>query len=164
MSDNKILSAEDLEKNFQPEYPAYTIAQWRETVASGHTIEGYWHWVHTMLTEEAGLEEDMGETGDNTAVPGIGFRTAGTCTPILRDLTSERTFRVIAEQLGWSESNIKLEQNLVDDLNADSLDQIVLVMAIEEEFEIEISDEDAEKIQTVSGVVDYVKRRLGEPC
>lgn len=61
MSDNKILSAEDLEKNFQPEYPAYTIAQWRETVASGHTIEGYWHWVHTMLTEEAGLEEDMGE-------------------------------------------------------------------------------------------------------
>ena len=67
MSDNKILSAEDLEKNFQPEYPAYTIAQWRETVASGHTIEGYWHWVHTMLTEEAGLEEDMGETGDSTA-------------------------------------------------------------------------------------------------
>ena len=57
MSNNKILSAEDLEKNFQPEYPAYTIAQWRETVASGHTIEGYWHWVYTMLTEEAGLEE-----------------------------------------------------------------------------------------------------------
>ena len=52
-SDNKILSAEQLEESFQPEYPAYTIAQWRETVASGHTIEGYWAWVHTMLTEEA---------------------------------------------------------------------------------------------------------------
>ena len=159
MSSNAIASAEELEQNFQPEYPAYPLADWREAVAAGHTIEGYWGWVRTMLAEEAGLEEDMGETGDSTAVPGIGFRTAGTCTPILRDLTSERAFRVIAEQLGWSESNIKLEQNLVDDLNADSLDQIVLVMAIEEEFEIEISDEDAEKIQTVQDAVDYVKDR-----
>jgi acyl carrier protein len=159
-SDNKILSAEQLEESFQPEYPAYTIAQWRETVASGHTIEGYWAWVHTMLTEEADLEGDMGETGD---------RTGGTCTPIDQPAPvaataadgriRARLVKVISEQLGINESDIKDDNSFVDDLGADSLDEIELVMAVEEEFEIEISDEEAEGLKTVSQALQYVNSR-----
>ena len=178
MSNNKILSAEDLEKNFQPEYPAYTIAQWRETVASGHTIEGYWHWVHTMLTEEADLEGDMGETGDRTAVPGIPvFRTGRTCTPIDQPAPvaataadgriRARLVKVISEQFGINESDIKDDNSFVDDLGADSLDEIELVMAVEEEFEIAISDEEAEGLKTVSQALQYVNSRqksARRPC
>ena len=65
---------------------------------------------------------------------------------------------VIAEQLNVSEDEIKLESNFVEDLGADSLDVVELVMALEEKFEIEIPDEDAEKIATVKDVVDYIEK------
>jgi len=74
--------------------------------------------------------------------------------------TIERTRRVIAEQLGMSETDLKREQKLVDDLGADSLDLIELVMAIEDEFRIEIPDLDAEKLITVGEVEDYVVRKV----
>jgi len=63
---------------------------------------------------------------------------------------------IIAEQLGLREEEIKSEANFLDDLGADSLDIVELVMAMEEEFEMEIPDEDAEKIQTVQDAVNYV--------
>ncbi len=70
--------------------------------------------------------------------------------------------QIIAEQLGLNEDEIIMESSLIDDLGADSLDIVELVMAMEEEFEMEIPDEDAEKIATVKDVIDYVKKRTQE--
>ncbi|MDH4200658.1 MAG: acyl carrier protein [Spirochaetia bacterium] len=64
--------------------------------------------------------------------------------------------KIIAEQLGVDESEITQESHFIDDLGADSLDTVELVMALEEEFGIEIPDEDAEKIQTVGDVAKYI--------
>jgi len=63
---------------------------------------------------------------------------------------------IIVQQLGVSEDEVKLESSFVEDLGADSLDTVELVMAFEEAFGLEISDEDAEKIRTVKDAVDYI--------
>jgi acyl carrier protein len=68
----------------------------------------------------------------------------------------ERVKKIVAEQLGANEADIKNESSFVEDLGADSLDTVELVMALEEEFECEIPDEDAEKITTVQQAVDYI--------
>ena len=72
----------------------------------------------------------------------------------------ERVKKIVAEQLGVNEADIKNESSFVDDLGADSLDTVELVMAIEEEFECEIPDEQAEKITTVQQAVDYINKNL----
>ena len=64
--------------------------------------------------------------------------------------------KIVAEQLGVNEADIKNESSFVDDLGADSLDTVELVMALEEEFECEIPDDQAEKITTVQQAVDYI--------
>ena len=69
----------------------------------------------------------------------------------------QRVKKIVAEQLGVNEADIKNESSFVDDLGADSLDTVELVMALEEEFECEIPDEEAEKITTVQQAIDYVK-------
>lgn len=69
----------------------------------------------------------------------------------------EKVKQIIVDQLGVEESEIKLESSFIDDLGADSLDIVELIMAFEEEFNIEIPDEDAEKIGTVGDVVEYIK-------
>lgn len=69
----------------------------------------------------------------------------------------EKMLPIIAEQLNVEESEIKLESNFKDDLGADSLDLFELVMALEEEFDVEIPSEDLESIVTVQDVVDYLK-------
>ncbi len=68
----------------------------------------------------------------------------------------QRVKKIVAEQLGVAEGEIKNESSFVDDLGADSLDTVELVMALEEEFETEIPDEEAEKITTVQQAVDYI--------
>ena len=68
----------------------------------------------------------------------------------------EKVKSIITEQLGVDESEVTPEADFVDDLGADSLDTVELVMALEEEFGIEISDEDSEKIKTVNDVVKYI--------
>ncbi len=68
----------------------------------------------------------------------------------------QRVKKIVAEQLGVSEADIKNESSFVDDLGADSLDTVELVMALEEEFECEIPDDEAEKITTVQQAIDYV--------
>ncbi|MGH7274552.1 MAG: acyl carrier protein [Nitrospiria bacterium] len=72
----------------------------------------------------------------------------------------ERVKKIIAEQLGVEEEDINPESSFVEDLGADSLDTVELVMAFEEEFGIEIPDEDAEKILTVQNSIDYIKERI----
>lgn len=69
----------------------------------------------------------------------------------------EKVKEIIAEQLGVDEDAVTMEASFTDDLGADSLDVVELVMALEEEFEIEIPDEDAEKISTVGDAVSYIK-------
>jgi len=68
----------------------------------------------------------------------------------------QRVKKIVAEQLGVNESEIKNDSSFVDDLGADSLDTVELVMALEEEFECEIPDEEAEKITSVQQAIDYV--------
>jgi len=74
----------------------------------------------------------------------------------------ERVKKTVAEQLGVEEPKIVPEARFVDDLGADSLDTVELVMAFEEDFGIEIPDEDAEKIATVQDAVDYIKKNVKE--
>lgn len=68
----------------------------------------------------------------------------------------KRVKDIVAEQLGVDEAQVTNEASFTEDLGADSLDTVELVMALEEEFDIEISDEDAEKIHTVQDAVDYI--------
>lgn len=68
----------------------------------------------------------------------------------------ERVRKIVSEQLGVKEEDVKNDASFVEDLGADSLDTVELVMALEEEFETEIPDEDAEKITTVQQAVDYI--------
>ncbi|MDH3354952.1 MAG: acyl carrier protein [Chromatiales bacterium] len=68
----------------------------------------------------------------------------------------ERVKKIVVEQLGVSEEEVNNESSFIDDLGADSLDTVELVMALEEEFETEIPDEDAEKITSVQQAIDYV--------
>jgi len=67
--------------------------------------------------------------------------------------------KIISEQLGVPESDVKPEASFVNDLGADSLDTVELVMALEEEFSVEIPDEDAEKIATVQNAIDFIKAK-----
>ena len=69
----------------------------------------------------------------------------------------EKVKKIIVEQLGVEEDDINLESSFIDDLGADSLDIVELIMALEEEFDIEIPDNQAEKITTVSDAVEYIK-------
>lgn len=72
----------------------------------------------------------------------------------------ERVKKIVAEQLGVKEEDVKSDASFVEDLGADSLDTVELVMALEEEFETEIPDEEAEKITTVQLAIDYIKENL----
>jgi acyl carrier protein len=72
------------------------------------------------------------------------------------DNIEARVKKIVAEQLGVAEADIKNESSFVEDLGADSLDNVELVMALEEEFECEIPDEEAEKITNVQQAIDYV--------
>jgi len=72
----------------------------------------------------------------------------------------ERVIKMVAEQLGVKEEDVKAESSFVDDLGADSLDTVELIMALEEEFDTEIPDEDAEKITTVQQAIDYINNNL----
>jgi len=73
----------------------------------------------------------------------------------------ERVKKIVVEQLGVKEDEVSSESSFVDDLGADSLDTVELVMALEEEFETEIPDEDAEKITTVKQATDYINAHSG---
>ena len=73
---------------------------------------------------------------------------------------SERLKNIIVEQLGVEESEVVPSASFTEDLNADSLDLVELIMSLEEEFKLQISDEDAEKITTVQEAEDYIEERL----
>lgn len=72
----------------------------------------------------------------------------------------EKVKAIIVEQLGVAETSVTMESSFIDDLGADSLDIVELVMALEEEFDMEIPDTDAEKVVTVGDVVEYIKENV----
>ena len=72
----------------------------------------------------------------------------------------EKVKKIIVEQLGVAEASVTMEASFIDDLGADSLDIVELVMALEEEFDMEIPDADAEKVVTVGDVVEYIKENV----
>jgi acyl carrier protein len=74
----------------------------------------------------------------------------------------ERVAEIIVQQLGIAREEVVAEASFIDDLGADSLDIVELVMAMEEEFNIEIPDEDAEKIQTIGAAIAYLRGKLGD--
>ena len=76
------------------------------------------------------------------------------------DSVDDKVKHIIVEQLGVDAEEVKPEASFVDDLGADSLDVVELVMALEEEFGLEISDEDAEKLSTVKHAIDYIQKNI----
>jgi acyl carrier protein len=74
----------------------------------------------------------------------------------------ERVKKIVVEQLGVEEAQVTKEASFLDDLGADSLDTVELVMALEEEFKLEIPDEEAEKITTVGQAVEYIEKNLSK--
>ncbi|MBA2556117.1 MAG: acyl carrier protein [Chloroflexi bacterium] len=105
---------------------------------------------------------------DGKALPGIRRATAGWSLTVrtggarVSAETYERLKKIVVEQLGVDEEDVKPEASFVDDLNADSLDLVELIMSLEEEFGTEISDEDAEKIRTVQDASDYIDERSAQ--
>src|SRR6202000_2545535 len=86
------------------------------------------------------------------------FVTLG--VPTVMSSIEDRVKKIVVEQLGVKEDQVSPQASFVDDLGADSLDTVELVMALEEEFECEIPDEEAEKITTVQQAVDYIKAHV----
>ena len=76
-------------------------------------------------------------------------------------VVEEKVKEIIVEQLNVSEEDVVPDASFVDDLGADSLDQVELIMAMEEEFDVSIPDEDAEKIATVKDAIEYIKKAIG---
>jgi acyl carrier protein len=72
----------------------------------------------------------------------------------------QRVIKMVAEQLGVKEEDVKPDSSFVEDLGADSLDTVELIMALEEEFDTEIPDEEAEKLTTVQHAIDYINNHL----
>lgn len=73
----------------------------------------------------------------------------------------DKVKQIISEQFSISEDEVSLSTSFMDDLNADSLDVYQVIMAIEEEFEIEVSNEEAESVSTIGDVVEYIKKEKG---
>ena len=99
------------------------------------------------VKEDSNFVEDLGADSLDTAVKD--------------DDILSKVKKIAAQQLGVEENKINEESKFVDDLGADSLDTVELVMAFEEEFGIEIPDEEAEKIETVENAVDHIKKNKG---
>ena len=78
------------------------------------------------------------------------------------DETDTKVIEIVSEQMGVDKSEITRETHFINDLNADSLDTVELVMEFEDEFELSIPDEEAEKIQTVGQAIDYIKQHTSK--
>jgi acyl carrier protein len=112
----------------------------------------------------AQTKDGVSTWGDSSAAPRIGDSRPAHILDNrkgnLMETVELRVKKIVAEQLGVNEGDIKPESTFVDDLGADSLDTVELVMALEEEFECEIPDEEAEKITSVQQAIDYINTHI----
>jgi acyl carrier protein len=109
----------------------------------------YTVWVYIVNLDDINLEYNIPDRSINITI--TPFVEGGEC------MIFEKVKEIIVEQLGVEEEDVAMESSFIDDLGADSLDVVELIMALEEEFDLEIPDSEAEKIQTVGDVVDYIK-------
>jgi acyl carrier protein len=109
----------------------------------------YTVWVYIVNLDDNNLEYNIPDRSINITI--TPFVEGGEC------MIFEKVKEIIVEQLGVEEEDVAMESSFIDDLGADSLDVVELIMALEEEFDLEIPDSEAEKIQTVGDVVDYIK-------
>jgi acyl carrier protein len=91
-----------------------------------------------------------------------GAQTYNLEKPMSEKSIEDKVRDIIVEQLGVNPEQVTINASFIEDLGADSLDTVELVMAFEEEFSVEVPDEDAEKLQTVGAVVDYIKEKTGK--
>ncbi len=113
------------------------------------------HWIEETKSLVYGeLVDDFGGVDIDAVQPALGAEGK-----MNMESTEDRIRKLIYEQLGVPESELKRETKIVEDLGADSLDRVELVMAIEDVFELEIPDEEAEPLRTVGEVIDYVEKR-----
>jgi len=110
------------------------------------------------MTAEKHSAEDAGKTSGASE----GRAAAGAEGKSSRQVSDvgQRIIEIVAEQLGADKSQVTRETSFVNDLGADSLDTVEIVMEIEDEFDIDVAQEDAEKIQTVGQAIDYVEAHL----
>src|ERR687888_1075096 len=100
--------------------------------------------------------------GSGTGYPRLAWRSHRILGGALVSMTpEERLKKIIAEQLSVNEEDITPDASFIEDLNADSLDLVELIMSLEEEFNVKISDEEAEKIRTVQDAIDYLHEHGG---
>jgi len=115
----------------------------------------------TKLSTPFGIYDDESSAIDSFNLATTTQRTPKTCGT--RKELEQRVRKIIVDELGVSESEVTPAARIIDDLGADSLDAVELVMRFEEEFDIEIPDQDAEKLKQVSGIYDYLWRRVCPP-
>lgn len=77
----------------------------------------------------------------------------------MSEVIRKKVYQILSDQLGYDEDQISLESDIVEDLDADSLDAVELIMAFEEEYNIEISDEDAEKLRSPMKIISYINEK-----
>jgi len=133
--------------------------------------------VKKIVAEQLGVKEEE-VTNDASFVDDLGADSLDTVELVMaleeefeteipdedaeKITTVQQVKKIVAEQLGVKEEEVTNDASFVDDLGADSLDTVELVMALEEEFETEIPDEDAEKITTVQQAIDYINSHKGK--
>src|SRR5690606_36031834 len=119
--------------------------------------------VHALIRHGRQVIEKKGADAAGTTPTRIPYTTHRNCLHRShRPMSSieERVKKIVVEQLGVKEEEVSASASFVDDLGADSLDTVELVMALEEEFECEIPDEEAEKITSVQQAIDYIKAHV----
>src|SRR5690242_19819008 len=112
-----------------------------------------------FLSANSGKIRDRFRSDFLCQAPGLSTRQAKRKGTLMENI-EQRVKKIVAEQLGVNEADVKNESSFVNDLGADSLDTVELVMALEEEFETEIPDEEADKLTTVQQAVDYIQGHL----
>ena len=148
------------DKNFKKEFADYVVDS--ISLALGLTSSLTEPGDHGFDPENYGNSVAQGATNtqQSSAATSPARPNTNTGKSLPSDKISETVIRIIVEQLGVNPYDVKLDSSFVDDLGADSLDTVELVMALEEKFDLEIQDEDAEKITTVRGAIDYIKAHV----
>ena len=127
----------------------------KETLDSGlkKSKDSFFNKISKVIVGKSKVDDEVLDNLEEVLISSdVGVKT----TLKIIDHIEDRVKKIVSDQLGSSVEEVNNDSSFVDDLGADSLDTVELVMALEEEFDLEIADEDAEKISTVNEAVDYI--------